>query len=119
MKICSCCKIEKDESEFGFKYKQKGILNSCCRLCLRKKSAKNRAKKFKEHKCSVCSKIIEEGNNTQRCNNCRKEHNIINLLRIKKLIESHKCKGCGIQLSENTKKNYCESCLNKKTKKRQ
>src|SRR4051812_40120163 len=33
MKKCCTCKEEKDESEFSFKSKAKGILNACCKHC--------------------------------------------------------------------------------------
>lgn len=35
MKICSKCKIEKDECEFFFKNKNKNILHSYCKKCKR------------------------------------------------------------------------------------
>jgi hypothetical protein len=41
MKMCSRCKIEKPDTEFNFRYPDKGILQHSCKVCTREQSKKH------------------------------------------------------------------------------
>jgi hypothetical protein len=63
MKICSTCKIEKDESEYNVDRKRKDGLNYTCRLCIKIQRDSNRDKinqQAREYKKKNRSKLIEE-----------------------------------------------------------
>lgn len=49
MKICNKCKIEKDDSEFCFKNKEKGTKQTICKTCHREYKKKHYHNNKKEH----------------------------------------------------------------------
>lgn len=108
MKLCTKCKLEKPESEFNLKSKEKGTRQSACRICTRRQVRKH----YSENKSYYLSKT--------------KERNARTRLEIRKFIwrylESHPCIDCGqndpivlefdhqhskkINVSHTTKNNY-------------
>lgn len=80
MKICTKCKNEKNESEFFFKNKQKGILHSNCKDCKREidrrsyhENRNNRKDKIRKRSYDEVKRVREyyiEYKKKQKCNNC-------------------------------------------------
>jgi hypothetical protein len=71
MKKCGRCLIEKDESEFFFKNKEKNILHSMCKECKNKRRAK--PKTIKPHLCQDCGETNPEDfyeGHKGRCKGC-------------------------------------------------
>jgi len=80
VKTCACCKKEKPETEFNFKYKSKGIRSYHCKTCsrqyLKNHYGKNRnyyllkAKERNAHMRLVASKFIWDYLSIHSCIDC-------------------------------------------------
>ena len=56
MKLCSHCKIEKNEDEFAWRYKAKGIRAGSCRLCQKMYNAAHHTKNGSKIRAQIYSR---------------------------------------------------------------
>ncbi len=142
MKICTKCKIEKDENEFCKDKGSKNGLQGWCKSCFRLISENKRGlyhfcecgcgklttnKKFvKGHNAKICIKINKFGDKVKLCPSCKTEKSIDKFNKrngIKSGLQSH-CKECQTKdreklkntIKEITEYKICIKCLIKKSK---
>lgn len=74
--VCSCCKVLKENSEFGLNNSKKSKLQSRCKECRKKeirifyKNNKQKVIKRNKEKTSTIKRIIKEFKETRACIKC-------------------------------------------------